>query len=176
MPKVMSKRARQCATWVAGGVMAAVSLVATPGAAQAGPPAPNHGWTRYETINKSYYQNINNPGGPVASCTNAGSTCALAVTQSVSTTIATKLGYSQSGVAADLSFSLSRTVSAAATCNSPKLKSGQKYVAYRVGRQAMYQIKRTTADADGKQTVTTSGWLFSWEPYTGAHIDCYVVG
>jgi hypothetical protein len=131
----------------------------------------------YKAINISYYADHNNPGGAVASCTNANSTCALTVTQSVSTQIATSLGYSKSGVAASISFTLNRTVSAAATCTSPKLKSGQKYVAYRTGRQAMYKIQKKTVDpAAGTTKIETSGWLFSWEPYTGAHIDCYVVG
>jgi hypothetical protein len=160
---------------LAAGIVAAASLVLSGGAAHAGPPAPQPPVQSWKAINISYYSNYNNPGGPVASCTNPGSTCALTVTQSVSTTIATKLGYSKAGVAADISFQLSRTVSAAATCTSPKLRSGQKYVAYRTGRQAMYQIRHTYT-YDGKTTVTTSGWLFSWEPYTGAHIDCYVVG
>ena len=131
----------------------------------------------YKTISISYYANYNNPGGPVASCTAPGSTCALSVTQSVSTQIATSLGYSKSGVAANISFTLNRTVSSAATCTSPKLKSGQKYVAYRTGRQAMYKVQKKTVDAAaGTSKTETSGWLFSWEPYKGAHIDCYIVG
>jgi hypothetical protein len=131
----------------------------------------------YKSINISYYANYNNPGGPVASCTAAGSTCALSVTQSVSTQIATSLGYSKAGVAANISFSINRTVSSAATCTSPKLKSGQKYVAYRVGRQAMYKVQKKTVDPGaGTTKYETSGWLFSWEPYTGAHIDCYIIG
>lgn len=139
--------------------------------------APQQPITSYKVISKSYYANQNNPGGPVASCTNPNSTCSLAVTKSVSTQIATKLGYSKAGVAADITFTLNRTVSSAATCNSPKLKSGQKYVAYRTGRQAMYKIQKKVVDpAAGTSKTTTSGWLFSWEPYKGAHIDCYVVG
>lgn len=130
----------------------------------------------YTTINKSYYADQNNPGGPVASCTAANSTCALNVTQSSSTQIATSLGYSKAGVAANLQFTLNRTVSASATCTSPKLKAGQKYVAYRTGRQAMYKIQKKTVDpAAGTTKYQTSGWLFSWEPYKGAHIDCYTI-
>jgi len=159
----------------AAGILAAAALALSPGAAHAGPPAPQPVVQWWDVINRSYYADYNNPGGSVASCTAPGSTCTLSVTQSVSTSISTSLGYSKEGVAASLSFQLTRTVSSAASCTSPKLKSGQKYVAYRTGRQAMYQIRHSVR-ANGKTTVTTSSWLFSWEPYTGAHIDCYIIG
>jgi hypothetical protein len=147
-----------------------------PAAAVAACCAPIPVSISYKAINISYTANRENPGGPVASCTATNSTCALTVTESVSTQIATKLGYSKAGVAADLTFTLNRTVAAAATCTSPRLKAGQKYVAYRTGRQAMYKIqKKTVNPAAGTVEYETSGWLFSWEPYKGAHIDCFVI-
>jgi hypothetical protein len=149
-------------------IAAVISLVLAPGTASAATGQ------RWDVINVSKYSDVGNPGGPVASCRNPGSTCTLSVTESVSTTIQSAFGYSQSGVAAQLSFAYNRSVSTGASCTSPKLKSGQKYVAYRLGTQAMYKIRHTTYSQFGTKTET-SGWLFSWEPYTGAHIDCHVV-
>src|SRR6478609_2397342 len=77
------------------------------------------------------YTNHDNPGGPVASCVNDGQTCTLTVTYAVSTTVGATLGISKGVISAGLNFSLSRTVTSSASCTSPKLKQGQKFVAYR---------------------------------------------
>lgn len=168
---------------LAAPALAGILLAITPGAAHASPKladgvaVPNGGasYSVYKAINISYYANEANPGGPVASCINTGGTCTLSVTESTSTNIVVSLGASKAGIAANLGFSLSRTVSTGASCTSPTLKSGQRYVAYRLGRQAMYRIEHDYG-TELASHVDISAWLFSWEPYTGAHIECYVVG
>ncbi|GIJ52344.1 hypothetical protein Val02_92300 [Virgisporangium aliadipatigenens] len=145
----------------------ATGVLATPGAAHAAP-------AKYEVLNKSFYSGVSNPGGAVASCFNPNATCTLTVTLSKSTTITTSFGYTGEGIASQLGFQFNRTVSAAAACTSPKLRSNQQYVAYRLGRQARYKIRRTTYSRN-RIVVKTSGWLYAWEPYTGAQIRCYVV-
>ena len=41
----------------------------------------------------------------------------------------------------------------------------------------MYEVqKETLVPGSGTPKYETSSWLFSWEPYTDAHIDCYIIG
>jgi hypothetical protein len=103
----------------------------------------------------------------LGSCKNAEGTCSITVGDAVSTTISTSLGFSKGGVATGIDFAVNRTSTTAVTCASKQLKAGEKYVAYRMGEQAMYKVKKSFQN--GKTTtVTYSGRLFSWEPYKGS--------
>ncbi|GAB6985484.1 hypothetical protein [Nocardioides pyridinolyticus] len=108
--------------------------------------------------------------GSIASCRNAGGTCTISKVQSKTTTIQTSLGMSKGAVAASVGVSEGYSSSTSVSCTSPKLKKGQTYRAYVVGKTKMYKIQKTYTGR-----TTTSGWLFARQPYK-TDIYCHVEG
>lgn len=150
----------------------ASSLVFT-GPAQAISGPGGSGYIPAHVIAIKTTNNAADPKGPVGSCINPGSVCVISVASARTTTVATKLGMSAKGVAAELSFSLSRTSSTTVGCTSPKLGPHQRYLAWRLGTKKVYRISMRSASSPGHKSVTyTSGWLTAFQPYAGVHVRC----
>jgi hypothetical protein len=120
------------------------------------------------------YPKHENPGDPVGVCyASVGSTCSITVGESLTTTVATSLGFSKKLVAASMSFSLSRTSTISVSCSSPKLKKNQKYIAWRLGVTKLYRVSQNVSHVGGAKR-TTSKRLLAWQPYKGIQVRCLV--
>ena len=171
------RRAMVCLAAVAVGGVAFASPAAALGPLRV--PAPPQYTTTWVVVDKTTVAGTYvDKTRPVASCSaGAGGTCTISRATAVSTTVQTSLGYSKSGVAASIGFSLTRMSTTTVTCVSPRMRAGQTYVGYSEGTAKHYRIQEwhgSSFPGGSAQLAATSGLLLAYQPYNYSAIYCQV--
>lgn len=100
-----------------------------------------------------------------------GGTCSITNNYSVSTSIQTSFGLSNSTVAANIGISATKTVSSTINWTSPKAPVGSSYKAWATGTRVTYKIQKWKVSKAGGITartlISTSGTLTSFSPVVG---------
>jgi hypothetical protein len=152
---------------------------AGPAGASAGLPLPTV-VTTYKVVDVRTANNWVDFSRRVARCTAAtpGTTCTISRALAVGTTVQAALGYSQSGVAGNLGFSLSRMSTTTVSCTSPKLRHGQSFLGYPEGTRKLYKIEKwqtsSSSNAPAPKLVAASGTLSGFQPFGYPAIYCRV--
>jgi hypothetical protein len=183
-------RLRQTLTGTLIGALTAATMLMGSGSAQAVPGPPSFTtWFKVVDVTKA---SNNWPGlkgdwvdttRPVGGCNvqTKGITCSVTKEKSVSTTVQVSLGYSRSGVAAAISYSLTRESSSSTTMTSPKMKKGQNFTVYSYGTAKRYKIQKWQGGSfDGRpippKLVSTSKTLFAYQPTSAPMLTGKVTG
>ena len=138
----------------------------TPRIAGCGACAP-----KYAIVSKSSRSNYVDKTQVLGSCRalSNGTSCSISQLNASTNTVQTSFTVSKGWVTGQLGYSYSATTSISVTCNSPKMKKGQRFVAYPTGTRYSYKIKRT----DIVGATTTSATLYSFKTTKNA-IACGV--
>ncbi len=102
-----------------------------------------------------------------------GDTCSVSLSRTKTQDIQTAYGLSNAAVAAQLNISVSDSTSYTTTMTSKPMKKGQKYTCSPVGTLYKYKIQKTVYTA-GKYSYPTSGWLYTFNPYSN-QVSCKAV-
>jgi hypothetical protein len=129
--------------------------------------------TQNYVLSKTKTANYTQTGQTIGRCsvTTSGATCTISNGKTATRTIGVALSATRSFVAGQLSISSASTVTTTTACASPKLKSGQSWVAHPQGNLWKYKVRSVTS-VDGRLTYDqTSGALSAFDPLA-SYITC----